>query len=178
MLFFFPKCTFLGPQLSRRGLVWYLLKSWKARAGLIKWPLVKIYNFAIAVRPSRLQFKFICSIYKHHILPLDDNILSSLLLRGLGDCKPDHAGDDDSLHCGHGQSSLNSLRHNYQHLAHLRPTHFIQQCYYLNYEQNELAEPFEPFDQLCVLQLKIKRKHISASSINITLTTKEFQDQS
>ena len=33
-----PKCTFSGPQLSRRGLVWYLLNSSKAhaRAGLIK----------------------------------------------------------------------------------------------------------------------------------------------
>ena len=28
----FPKCTFLGPQLSRRGLVWYLLNSSKAHA--------------------------------------------------------------------------------------------------------------------------------------------------
>ena len=28
----FLKCTFLGPQLSRRGLVWYFLNSWKARA--------------------------------------------------------------------------------------------------------------------------------------------------
>ena len=28
----FPKCTFLGPQLSRSGLVWYLLYLWKAPA--------------------------------------------------------------------------------------------------------------------------------------------------
>ena len=28
----FLKCTFSGPQLSRRGLVWYLLNLWKARA--------------------------------------------------------------------------------------------------------------------------------------------------
>jgi len=28
----FLKCTFSGPQLSWRGLVWYLLNSWKARA--------------------------------------------------------------------------------------------------------------------------------------------------
>ena len=28
----FLKCTFSGPQLSRRGLEWYLLNSWKARA--------------------------------------------------------------------------------------------------------------------------------------------------
>ena len=28
----FLKCTFSGPQLSWRGLVWFLLNSWKARA--------------------------------------------------------------------------------------------------------------------------------------------------
>ena len=30
--FVLPKCTFLGPQLSRRGLVWYLINSSKAHA--------------------------------------------------------------------------------------------------------------------------------------------------
>ena len=29
---FFQKCTFMGPQLNRRGLVWYLLNSSKAHA--------------------------------------------------------------------------------------------------------------------------------------------------
>ena len=37
----FPKCTFSGPKLSRRGVVWYLLNSLKARArasrGLDNW---------------------------------------------------------------------------------------------------------------------------------------------
>ena len=43
----FLKCTFSGPQLSRRGLVWYLPNSWKASASrgldnrymFTKWPL-------------------------------------------------------------------------------------------------------------------------------------------
>ena len=37
----FPKCTFSGPQLSRRRLVWYLLNSPKAHArrGLDNWGL-------------------------------------------------------------------------------------------------------------------------------------------
>ena len=37
----FPKCTFSGPQLNQRGLVWYLLNSWKARAAALRAPALR-----------------------------------------------------------------------------------------------------------------------------------------
>ena len=60
----FPKCTFSGPQLSRRDLVWYLLNSWKAlrapalRAGLIIFYLSKYkrdsIEYLLKLSPSSL----------------------------------------------------------------------------------------------------------------------------
>ena len=59
----FPKCTFSGPQLSRRGLVWYLHNSSKAHAprrrpaaALLRAGLITLIKPPLPVRLHSLTF--------------------------------------------------------------------------------------------------------------------------
>ena len=72
----FTKCTFSGPQLSRRGLVWYLLDSSKARAlrGLDKSHKRFLY-YLLKISPSEgflydIQSQLSNDTHGQHLLPM------------------------------------------------------------------------------------------------------------